>query len=46
MSAASWRRRGLLAVLLIGLMLAGAAIAGWIFRGPLQRVLVRWHVVR
>jgi hypothetical protein len=45
-SAASWRRRVLMAVLLIGLMLAGAATAGWIFRGPLQRVLVRWHVVR
>jgi hypothetical protein len=44
--ASSWRSRVLLAVLMIGLMLAGAATAGWIFRGPLGRAIVRWHVVR
>jgi hypothetical protein len=44
--APSWRSRTLLALLLIGLMLAGAATAGWIFRGPLQRALARWHEVR
>jgi hypothetical protein len=44
--ASSWRSRVLLAVLLIGLMLSGAATAGWIFRGPLERAIARWHVGR
>ena len=44
--ASSWRSRVLLAVLMIGLMLAGAATAGWIFRGPLERAVARWHAVR
>lgn len=41
--APSWRSRLLLAVLMIGLMLAGAATAAWIFRGPLERALARWR---
>jgi hypothetical protein len=45
-AAPSWRSRLILAVLMIGLMLAGAATAGWMFRGQLQRALARWHVVR
>jgi hypothetical protein len=44
--APSWRSRLLLALLMIGLMLAGAATAGWMFRTPLQRAIARWHVVR
>jgi hypothetical protein len=43
--APPWRGRVLVTALVIGLMLAGAASAGWIFRGPLQRTLARWHVV-
>ena len=35
----SWTDRVLIAALLIGLMLAGAAGAGWVFREPLGRVL-------
>jgi hypothetical protein len=42
----SRRSRLLLIGLMIGLMLAGAATAGWMFRAPLQRALARWHVVR
>ena len=44
-SSTNWRRRLLMAVLMLALMLAGAVGAGWTFRGPLQRVLTRWHVV-
>ena len=39
-----WRGRLLMVVLMIGLMLAGAAGA-WIFREPLTRALTRWHVL-
>ena len=42
----SWRGRLLMVVLMIALMLAGAAGAGWIFREPLARALTRWHVRR
>ncbi len=45
-SPPSWRSRVLLALLMIGLMLAGAATAAWMFRAPLQRAMARWHVVR
>ncbi len=41
-----WRGRLLMVLLILGLMLAGAAGAGWTFRGPLMRALARWHVVR
>jgi hypothetical protein len=44
--APSFRSRMLLALLMIGLMLAGAATAGWMFRGPLERAIARWHAVR
>jgi hypothetical protein len=43
---ASPRRRGPVIALMIGLTLAGAAGAGWIFRGSLQRVLTGWHLPR
>ncbi len=39
----SWRDRALVAVLLIVLMLAGAAGAGWVFREPLKRTWAQWH---
>jgi general secretion pathway protein A len=38
-AASSWRDRALIALLLIVLMLAGAAGAGWVFREPLGRVM-------
>jgi general secretion pathway protein A len=44
-SSSSWTR-ALMAVLLLVLVLAGAAGAGWIFRDPLARALTRWHLVR
>jgi type II secretory pathway predicted ATPase ExeA len=45
-AASLWRGRLLMVLLMLGLMLAGAAGAGWTFRGPLMRALARWHVVR
>ena len=39
----SWRDRVLIAVLMIALMLAGAAGAGWVFREPLSRAWTEWH---
>ena len=41
-----WRGRLVMVLLMLALMLAGAAGAGWMFRGPLMRALARWHVVR
>jgi hypothetical protein len=41
----SWRNRLLMALLMLTLMLAGAAGAGWMFRRPFRRVLARWHLV-
>lgn len=38
----SWRDRALLAGLMLALMLAGAAAAGWVFREPLGRVMVQF----
>jgi general secretion pathway protein A len=38
-SAQSWRDRALIAVLMLALVLAGAAGAGWVFREPLNRVI-------
>jgi type II secretory pathway predicted ATPase ExeA len=37
--AATWRDRALIAVLMLALVLAGAAAAGWVFREPLSRVI-------
>jgi type II secretory pathway predicted ATPase ExeA len=42
-TAATWRDRALIAALMIGLMLAGAAAAGWVFRDPLSRAWAGWH---
>jgi len=42
-AGASWRDRVLLAVLMLVLMLAGAAGAGWVFRAPLNRAWTAWH---
>jgi len=39
----SWRDRLMIAVLMISLMLAGAAGAGWVFREPLSRAWTLWH---
>jgi general secretion pathway protein A len=39
----SWRDRVVLAALMLALMLAGAAGAGWVFRTPLTRALAQWH---
>ena len=39
----SWRDGALIVVLMIALMLAGAAGAGWVFREPLGRVWTQWH---
>jgi hypothetical protein len=41
----SWRSRLMMALLMLTLMLAGAAGAGLMFRRPLRRVLARWHLV-
>jgi hypothetical protein len=40
-----WRGRLLMVLLMIALVMAGAAGAGWIFREPLARALTRWHVL-
>jgi general secretion pathway protein A len=37
--AETWRDRALIAVLMLALVLAGAAGAGWVFREPLSRVI-------
>jgi len=42
-AGASWRDRVLIAVLMIVLMFAGAAGAGWVFRAPLSRAWTAWH---
>jgi len=42
-SAGSWRDRVMIVVLMLALMLAGAAGAGWVFREPLSRALTQWH---
>jgi general secretion pathway protein A len=39
----SWRDRLVLAALMVALMLAGAAGAGWVFHAPLVRALAQWH---
>ena len=39
----SWRDRLLIAALMIALVLAGAAGAGWVFREPLSRTWAQWH---
>ena len=39
----SWRDRALIAVVMIVMMLAGAAGAGFVFREPLTRAWVHWH---
>jgi general secretion pathway protein A len=39
----SVRDRALIAVLMLSLMLAGAAGAGWVFRGPLSRAWTEWR---
>jgi len=41
--ARSWRERALLATLMLTLVLAGAAAAGWVFREPLSRAWIAWH---
>ena len=41
----SWRDHLVLAALMLALMLAGAAGAGWVFRAPLARALAQWHGV-
>ena len=43
--APSWRGFMMMVVLLV-LMFAGAAGAGWMFREPLTRAMTRWHIVR
>ena len=44
-AAASWRGRLLVAIVMLALMLAGAAGAGWMFREPLGRALTRWQLL-
>jgi general secretion pathway protein A len=39
----SWRDRAVFAAVLLAMLIAGAASAGWVFRGPLTRALTRWH---
>ena len=41
----SWRGRFATIVVLLVLMCAGAAGAGWMFREPLTRTLTRWNVL-
>ena len=41
----SWRRRFAIVVMLLVLMCAGAAGAGWMFRDPLTRALSRWQIL-
>lgn len=43
-AVASWRGRLMMVIVMLALMLAGAAGAGWMFREPLLRALSRWHV--
>jgi len=40
----TWRDRAVVAAILVGMLVAGAASAGWVFRSPLSRALARWHV--
>jgi type II secretory pathway predicted ATPase ExeA len=42
-AASSWRDRALIAGLMILMMLAGAAGAGFVFREPLKRAWTQWH---
>jgi len=42
-TAGRWRERALIAVLMIGLMLVGAAAAGWVFRDQLSRAWTDWR---
>ena len=44
-AGASWRGRLLVVIVLLTLMFAGAAGAGWMFREPLGRALTRWHLL-
>ena len=44
--APSWRGGFMIMVVLLVLMFAGAAGAGWIFREPLTRAMTRWHLTR
>ena len=39
----SRRDRAVLAAVLLALLMAGAATAGWVFRSPLTRALAHWH---
>jgi hypothetical protein len=43
---APWWRGLMMMVVLLVLMFAGAAGAGWMFREPLTRAMTRWHIVR
>jgi general secretion pathway protein A len=45
-AGASWRERVIIIVLMLALMLAGAAGAGWVFREPLGRVLAQFSHAR
>jgi len=38
-----WRERMFVAAVLILMLIAGAAGAGWVFREPLNRALAHWH---
>jgi type II secretory pathway predicted ATPase ExeA len=40
----NWRDRAVVAALLIAMLVAGAASAGWVFRSPLSRALAHWRV--
>ena len=44
--APSWRGGFMIMVVLLVLMFAGAAGAGWMFREPLTRAMTRWHLTR
>jgi len=42
--ASNWRERTLVAAVLVLMLIAGAAGAGWVFREPLNRALAHWRV--
>jgi type II secretory pathway predicted ATPase ExeA len=44
--AQTWRDRALIAVVMLALVLAGAAGAGWVFREPLRRAVSQFTPVR
>jgi hypothetical protein len=44
--ALAWRGSFLMMIVLLVLMFAGAAGAGWLFREPLTRAMTRWHFTR